>query len=39
MIATPASIQTYANGNYNPGEITAFGTSHGIIINKMMIQT
>ena len=37
MIQTRAFMQTYAAGNFYPAEIMAFGKSHGIIINKMMI--
>ncbi len=38
MVNTPAFLNTYANGNFNPKEIMVFGKSHNIIINKMMLS-
>jgi Fe-S-cluster containining protein len=38
MVNTPAFMDTYGTGGYNPKEIMVFGKSHGIIINKMVLS-
>lgn len=37
MLDSPAFMDTYLNGKFKPEEIMAFGKSHKIVINNMMI--
>lgn len=38
MFETPAFLNSYLAGEYDPESIMDFGKSHGIIINKVMVQ-
>ena len=38
MVNTSKFMDTYGTGRHNPKEIMAFGKSHGIIINKMVLS-
>jgi hypothetical protein len=37
MLETPRFRQTYLAGGSKPEEVMAFGKSHGIVINKMVV--
>jgi len=37
MLEAPRFMQTYLAGESKPEEIMAFGKSHGIVINKMVV--
>jgi hypothetical protein len=39
MLNTPAFLSTYLAGEYRPDAVMAFGKTHGIIINQVVVQT
>jgi Fe-S-cluster containining protein len=38
MLETPAFLNVYLAGRFNPEAVMAFGRSHGIIINRIIVQ-
>lgn len=36
MLEAPRFLETYLAGDFKPEEITAFGKTHGLVINKMV---
>jgi Fe-S-cluster containining protein len=36
MLGTPAFLSTYLAGEFRPEAVSAFGKSHGIVINRLM---
>jgi len=38
MLNTTAFLSTYLAGEYRPEAVLAFGKSHGIVINRVMVQ-
>lgn len=39
MLETPKFLSTYLAGEYRPDAVMAFGKTHGIIINRVVVQT
>jgi hypothetical protein len=38
MLDSPAFLKTYLSGRYHPEAVMAFGRTHGIVINRVMVQ-
>ncbi len=38
MLDTPGFLSTYLDGAYRPEAVMAFGKTHGIVINRVMVQ-
>jgi len=38
MLETPAFLNAYLAGTYNPETVMGFGRFHGIVINRIMVQ-
>ena len=38
MLDSPAFLKTYLSGRYHPEAVMAFGKTHGIVINRVMVQ-